>query len=83
MIVDTEKPTAVTPERVLSKCGWSPFEGQTFRSSIVSTLVNGQPVWHEGQIIEAGAAARLQFGSHASCDGDCKVRVIELSSELI
>jgi len=62
VIVDTEKPTAVTPERVLSKCGWSPFEGETFRSSIVSTLVNGQPVWHEGRLVETGSAARLQFG---------------------
>jgi dihydroorotase len=46
---------------VLSKCGWSPFEGETFRSTIVSTLVNGESVWHEGQIVESGTAARLQF----------------------
>jgi len=61
VLVDTGKPTAVTPERVLSKCGWSPFEGETFRSSIVTTLVNGQPVWQDGQIVESGKAARLQF----------------------
>ncbi|MCJ7814937.1 MAG: dihydroorotase, partial [Xanthomonadales bacterium] len=48
-------------ERVLSKCGWSPFEGETFRSSIVSTLVNGQPVWQEGRLVDNDAAARLGF----------------------
>jgi dihydroorotase len=61
VIVDTGQATEVTSQRVLSKCGWSPFEGETFRSAIVSTLVNGQPVWHDGQIVESDAAARLQF----------------------
>jgi dihydroorotase len=61
VIVDTGRDTAVTPERVLSKCAWSPFEGETFRSTIVSTLVNGRPVWHQGQIVESDAAARLKF----------------------
>ena len=62
VLVDTRKPTEATRERVLSKCGWSPFEGETFRSSIVSTFVNGQPVWHNGQLVESQSAARLQFG---------------------
>jgi dihydroorotase len=61
VIVDTSRETAVSTDRVLSKCGWSPFEGETFRSSIVSTLVNGQLSFHEGKIIEHDAAARLQF----------------------
>ena len=62
VIVDTEHPTPVTPDRVLSQCGWSPFEGRTFGSSIVATLVNGQPVYRDGKIVECDAAARLEFG---------------------
>jgi dihydroorotase len=62
VIVDTDRPTEVTAERVLSKCGWSPFEGESFGSSIIATFVNGEPVWNQGQIVESGAAARLQFG---------------------
>jgi len=61
VIVDTENGTEVRGEDVLSKCGWSPFEGKTFRSRIVSTLVNGELSWHEGAIVEHNAAARLQF----------------------
>jgi dihydroorotase len=61
VLVDTHSQTEVTRERVLSKCGWSPFEGETFRSSIVSTWVNGQPVWQAGRLVESGAAARLEF----------------------
>jgi len=63
VLIDTDNTTEVTGERVLSKCGWSPFEGETFRSSIVTTLVNGEPVWQSGKLVESDAAARLQFGS--------------------
>ena len=63
VLVDTRGKTEVTRDRVLSQCGWSPFEGETFRSEILCTLVNGQPVYRDGQIIEANAARRLQFGT--------------------
>ena len=62
VLVDTNRPTPVTRARVLSQCGWSPFEGETFRSSIVATLVNGQVVYRDGKVIEARAAMRLQIG---------------------
>ena len=61
VIVDPEATTEVTRNGVLSKCGWSPFEGSTFRSRIVSTIINGELSWHHGNIIETNAAARLQF----------------------
>ena len=61
VLIDTRQETRVTQARVLSKCGWSPFEGVTFRSRIISTLVNGQLAWHENKIIEHRSAARLAF----------------------
>ena len=61
VLVATDRPTRVTRERVLSQCGWSPFEGETFRSSILATLVNGQVVYRDGAIIERNAAQRLEF----------------------
>ena len=61
VIVDTEKFTEVKQENVLSKCGWSPFEGKNFRSRIVTTLVNGAMSWHDGAIVENHAAGRLEF----------------------
>ncbi len=61
VLVDTTRETEVTSQRVLSQCGWSPFEGETFRSSIVATMVNGQFAWQDGKIVENDAAARLQF----------------------
>jgi dihydroorotase len=61
VLIDTGGSTEVTRAGVLSKCGWSPFEGKTFRSRIVATIVNGELSWHNGEIIEHNAAARLQF----------------------
>jgi dihydroorotase len=61
VLVDTRRPTAVTRARVLSQCGWSPFEGETFRSAIVATVVNGQVVYRDGKVVERPAAMRIQF----------------------
>lgn len=61
VIVDTDAPTPVTPERVLAKCGWSPFEGHTFTSSIDKTFVNGNLVYADGKLTGAIAGERLTF----------------------
>ena len=51
VLVDPSTPTTVTRQSILSKCGWSPFEGTTFSHSIASTWVNGSLVWDGQQII--------------------------------
>ncbi len=61
VVVDPEKPTTVTKESLLYKCGWSPFEGTTFSNAIDSTYVNGKKVYDHGAIIEAGSGDRLLF----------------------
>jgi len=50
-IIDFEKPYSVTKENVLYKCGWSPFEGYQFRSSIVATILNGQVVFENDAVV--------------------------------
>jgi len=60
-LVDLEHPTEVAANGVLSRCGWSPFEGMTLRSRVVSTLVNGTLAWHDGRVIEHESAMRLDF----------------------
>jgi len=61
VIVDPTKPTVVTKEQCLYKCGWSPFEGEVFSHSIDSTFVNGNLVWTNGQIQEIRVGERLTF----------------------
>ena len=61
VLVDPKKPHTVTREEVLSKCGWSPFEGTTFSSSIASTFVNGKRVWDGKKLDDAVRGERLAF----------------------
>jgi dihydroorotase len=61
VLVDPARPHAVEAREVLSKCGWSPFEGTTFRSSIAATFVNGHRVWDGGALDDAVRGMRLEF----------------------
>jgi dihydroorotase len=54
-------PLTVRREDVLSKCGWSPFEGMTFRSRIASTWVNGQRAWDGTKLVGTPQGQRLRF----------------------
>lgn len=61
VLVDPSRPWAVNKENILYKCGWSPFEGVTFRSRITHTLVNGTLVYENGKIHSQRAAKRLEY----------------------
>lgn len=60
-LVNPEKPWTVTKENLLYKCGWSPFEGETFRSKVAKTFVNGTIVYDDGIINEDYRGQRLLF----------------------
>ena len=61
VIVDPDKPWMVLPENILYKCGWSAFEGVTFRSQVTHTFVNGKLVFSNGQIFDTVKGKRLTF----------------------
>lgn len=61
VILDPSRPWRVGSENILSKCGWSPFEGTTFRARVTHTFVNGALVYENGKIIENKNAQRLLF----------------------
>jgi dihydroorotase len=61
VLVDPNKPHTVTRGEVLSKCGWSPFEGTTFTTSIAATFVNGQRVWDGTNVDDSIRGQRLAF----------------------
>lgn len=60
-LVDLSKPYTVSQNNILAKCGWSPFQGHTFRSSVTHTIVSGNLVYENGKLIEAGSGQRLLF----------------------
>ena len=61
VLVNLHKPTTVTKSNILYKCGWSPFEGHTFKSSIEKTFVNGHLVYDKGNFDESRFGSRLTF----------------------
>ncbi len=61
VVLDLERPFQVEREDVLYKCGWSPLEGMRLRSSVITTLVNGRLVYHEGKVSEEVPGQRLEF----------------------
>lgn len=51
MIFDLNKETLVSNETELTKCGWTPFDGKTFSSSVYGTIVNGKPIVIDGKMV--------------------------------
>ena len=62
-ILDHNKPYEVSKENILYKCGWSPFEGHSFKSSIYMTIINGNVAFKEGVVSE-----NLPFGMQIEFD---------------
>ncbi len=61
VLVDLKKEQTVKKENILYKCGWSPFEGTTFSSSIITTFVNGNIIYNQGKFNHTIKGQRLLF----------------------
>lgn len=60
-LVDPYDSWSVERSNILYKCGWSPFEGMTFRSKVKMTIINGTIVYDEGNFNEDFRGQRLLF----------------------
>lgn len=60
-LVDPAAPFTVAKPNILYKCGWSPFEGDTFGHSVTHTWVNGRLVYQNGIFDESSRGMRLLF----------------------
>jgi dihydroorotase len=61
VLIDPKAPQTVCKENILYKCGWSPFEGTTFSSSVTHTFVNGVLMYHEGTFNDDIKGKRITF----------------------
>lgn len=61
VVVDPSRSYSVQQGNILYKCGWSPFEGYTFSSSINKTFVNGEMVYENNKVAEGTNGMRLSF----------------------
>jgi len=61
VLIDPNRSWTVSPENILYKCGWSPFEGTEFSHKVVSTFVNGKEVYKNNEVINTIHSARISF----------------------
>ena len=61
VLVDLNNPFTVKKENILYKCGWSPFEGTTFKSRITHTFINGNLAFENSKFHNDKFAKRLTF----------------------
>ncbi len=61
VLVDLISPWTVNKQNILYKCGWSPFEGTTFKSRISHTFVNGILAYHNLKFPNRSVPQRLTF----------------------
>ena len=61
VLIDLEKKNKVLKDSLFYLCGWSPFEGTTFESSVVKTFINGKIVYDFGKIVSKPSGKRLEF----------------------
>ena len=61
VLINRNKEHTVNKNNLLYKCGWSPFEGHSFSSTIDSTIINGEVVFKDGIINESFRGERLKF----------------------
>lgn len=61
VLVDLNKPSHVTRDNILAKCGWSPFEGTTFGSTVTHTVVSGHLAYENGRLFESEVGLRMTF----------------------
>lgn len=61
VLVNPQQPQLVKQTDILSKCGWSPFEGMQFDHTIERTWVNGYCVYKDAQVDMQHRGKRLYF----------------------
>lgn len=61
VLVDINKADMESTKKPAYLCGWSPFEGKTFTSSVIHTFVNGVQIVSEGKLTGLRAGMNLEF----------------------
>ncbi|MEQ8623472.1 MAG: dihydroorotase [Vicingaceae bacterium] len=61
VLVDLNASQSITNDSLLYKCKWSPFEGETFGSTIKKTFISGHLAYDNGKFDESKKGMRLTF----------------------
>jgi dihydroorotase len=61
VLIDPNAPWTVKKDNIDYKCGWSPFEGTTFKNRVTHTIVNGVIAYENGKFPNRTHGERLIF----------------------
>lgn len=61
VLTDLSANWQIEKENILYKCGWSPLEGTTMHSKVISTFVNGRLIYNKGEFFEQYKGMPLKF----------------------
>ncbi len=63
VILDPSKNQTITRKNILYKCGWSPFEGDTFNSVVSHTFINGHLAFNNGKFDDSKLGMKINFNN--------------------
>jgi len=61
VLVDSQYPWTLSGKKIISKCGWSPFDGQHFHTCVYQTYLNGRIVYELNKNHDLKVAKPLNF----------------------
>ena len=61
VLVNPNEETVVDQNELFSKCGWSPFAGETFSHRIERTIVSGKTAYQKGQVVDNCRGLAVEF----------------------
>jgi dihydroorotase len=61
VLIDPNQSWVVSPENILYKCGWSPFEGVEFSNKVVATYINGKAAYKNNEVQPLVTGQRITF----------------------
>lgn len=61
VVADMDLEKKIVREEVKDKCGWSPYEGSTFKGWPVMTFVGGELKYRDGKVIGKASGKEVEF----------------------
>ncbi|MGX7677488.1 dihydroorotase [Jatrophihabitans sp. DSM 45814] len=59
VVANLDSPWTITNDGVLSRCGWTPYDGRTINANIEHTYVRGEAVLQDGKVVGVPGQGRL------------------------
>ncbi len=66
VIADMNQPWTISNDDVLSRSGWTPYDGRTLSAAITHTFVRGTEVYADGQVVGKPGHGRLATSAERS-----------------